>query len=62
MKTILMETYPENYIDFYEGIQSKNGNISPKYNSGDDIHLNDLGHQFLFTRLKNKGIHRLLCR
>jgi len=61
MKTILMETYPENYIDFYEGLQSSNGNILPQYNSGDDIHLNDLGHQLLFTRLKNKGIHRLLC-
>jgi hypothetical protein len=62
MKTILMELYPESYIDFYEGIQSKNGNILPQYNCGDDIHLNDLGHQLLFTRLKKKGIHRLLCK
>ena len=62
MKKILMELYPENYIDFYEGLQSSNGNILPQYNSGDDIHLNDLGHQLLFTRLKKKGIHRLLCR
>jgi len=62
MKTILMELYPENYIDFYEGIQRKNGNILPQYNCGDDIHLNDLVYQLLFTRLKNKGIHRLLCK
>ena len=62
MKTILMELYPESYIDFYEGLQSKNGNILPQYNSGDDIHLNDLGHQLLFTRIKNKGIHCILCK
>ena len=62
MKTILIELYPESYIDFYEGLQSKNGNILPNYNCGDGIHLNNLGHQLLFKRLKNKGIHRLLCK
>ncbi len=62
MKKCLLELYPNNYIDFYDGLHSTNGNILTNYNCGDGIHLNDAGHKLLFTRLKNSAIHRLRCK
>jgi len=61
MRNSIIEMYPDNFIDFYDGIQSKSGNILAAYNCGDNIHLNDAGHRLLFLRLKDKKIHRILC-
>jgi lysophospholipase L1-like esterase len=40
----------ENPIDFWTGLAEADGNIKPKYNSGDNVHLNDAAHKILFER------------
>ncbi|HEY0678051.1 MAG TPA: SGNH/GDSL hydrolase family protein [Chitinophagaceae bacterium] len=44
-------------IDFWTGIADPTTyEILPAYNSGDNIHLNDAGHDILFTRVRDKNI------
>jgi lysophospholipase L1-like esterase len=43
-------------IDFWSTIAMPDYTINPTYNSGDGVHLNDLGHGLLFQRVVNTGI------
>ena len=38
-------------IDFWHISATETGNINPKYNSGDGVHLNDEGHALLFEEI-----------
>ena len=44
--------YPSVYIDFWNDFSSKDLTLLDKYNSGDGIHMNDLGHRLMFERVK----------
>jgi lysophospholipase L1-like esterase len=54
MRDYIIRRYPGNYIDCWEGLSTPDGSIIPKYNSGDGVHLNGLGHQLMFERIKAK--------
>ncbi|MGB8190624.1 MAG: SGNH/GDSL hydrolase family protein [Chitinophagaceae bacterium] len=44
-------------IDFWDGLADPvTYEILPAYNSGDNIHLNDAGHDILFQRVRNKNM------
>lgn len=44
-------------INFWDGIADPSTyEILPAYNNGDNIHLNDAGHQILFERVRDKNI------
>jgi predicted esterase/lysophospholipase L1-like esterase len=41
-------------ISIYDELAAADGTIKPGYNSGDGIHLNDAGHNYLFQTIWNK--------
>ena len=44
-------------VNFWDGLADPTTyEILPAYNSGDNIHLNDAGHQILFERVRDKNI------
>jgi lysophospholipase L1-like esterase len=43
-------------INFWDDIAATDGSIKPEVNSGDGIHVNDLGHRLLFQRVQAKNI------
>lgn len=54
MRDIIIRNYPDAYIDCWDGLSTADGNILPQYDSGDGIHLNGLGHQIMFDRIKER--------
>ncbi|WP_217602817.1 GDSL-type esterase/lipase family protein [Chitinophaga sp. GbtcB8] len=54
MRDYIIRHYPHNYIDCWEGLSAPDGSLLPQYNSGDGVHLNGLGHQLMFERIKAK--------
>jgi len=54
MRDYIIRHYPNNYIDCWEGLSAPDGSLLPQYNSGDGVHLNGLGHQLMFERIKAK--------
>src|SRR6185436_7850087 len=61
LRDTLIMLYPQNYIESYVGFAAVNGDLLPQYDSGDHTHFNNAGHQLLFERVKDKGIHSSLC-
>ena len=43
-------------IDFWNGFNETDGGLKDDYNSGDGIHMNNLGHRTLFERVVDKSI------
>ena len=43
-------------IDFWSTVAKPDGTIDPLYDQGDHIHLNYLGHDILFQRVRDKNI------
>jgi hypothetical protein len=43
-------------VDFWSGLADGTGAIINTYDQGDDIHLNHLGHDILFQRVRDKSI------
>jgi lysophospholipase L1-like esterase/cytoskeletal protein RodZ len=56
MRDIIIRNYPDTYINCWEGLSTPDGNIDPRYNSGDGVHLNGQGHLLMFDRIKEKVI------
>jgi len=54
MRDIIMSSYRNNFIDFWDGLGTADGNIAPQYDSGDGVHLNGLGHRIMFERVAAK--------
>ncbi len=46
----LMARYPGRVLDFWTGLGLPDGNIDPRYDSGDNVHFNDAAHQIFFDR------------
>lgn len=51
LKDSIMAIYQDHAIDFWNGLADMNGWILPEFNSGDGVHLNDLGHALLASRV-----------
>ncbi len=49
--------FGRNTLDFWRDLADWSGNINPKYNSGDGIHLNDEGHRLLFEEVWLNNVH-----
>lgn len=48
--------FGEKAIDFWTTIANFDSRINPLYNSGDGVHLNNAGHQLLFSRVVDEKI------
>jgi hypothetical protein len=57
LRDLTISNYPHNYVNFWTRLAQGENNafINPDYNSGDDIHLNDGGHEILFRRVIGSG-------
>jgi acyl-CoA thioesterase I len=40
------------YVDVYAALTAPGGGLAPTYDFGDGVHLNDAGHQLVFTAVK----------
>ncbi|MGE5680403.1 MAG: GDSL-type esterase/lipase family protein [Bacillota bacterium] len=58
LKDSVLSKYGARSIDFWNGIATSQGLIVDRYNA-DGVHLNDIGHTFLFSRVENKDILQL---
>ncbi len=47
----VLSRYAPRAIDFYDSLGAADGTMIPKFNSGDGIHPNNLGHAMLFRRM-----------
>lgn len=53
--------YGDRSIDFWTGTTEANDSIKRIYSYGDGIHMNDAGHQLLYTRVVARNIPGALC-
>jgi hypothetical protein len=60
-KDSILAIYGNNAIDFWNGFADINGHIDSIYDSGDGVHMNDLGHFVLYDRVMSKQIHSVNC-
>ncbi len=51
---MIQDAFGENVIDIYDELATPDNKIKPIYDSGDRIHLNDAGHQYIFNTVKPK--------
>ncbi|GAA0532682.1 SGNH/GDSL hydrolase family protein [Chitinophaga japonensis] len=54
MRDYIIRTYPNAYIDFWEGFSTPDGRLLPQYDSGDGVHLNGRGHRLMLERVKER--------
>jgi lysophospholipase L1-like esterase len=47
----IQRQYGDHTIDFWTGVAEADGTIKVQFDSGDQVHLNDAGHQLLFDRV-----------
>jgi lysophospholipase L1-like esterase len=57
----VLAIYGSHAIDFWNGFAATNGFIESAYDTGDGVHMNDLGHFNLFTRVMAKNIQEINC-
>lgn len=51
LDTLLAERVAACLVQVYQPLVDAAGNLSPAYNSGDGVHLNDAGHAIIYERL-----------
>ncbi|MEQ8360155.1 MAG: GDSL-type esterase/lipase family protein [Cytophagales bacterium] len=56
MKDSIEAHYGSYSIDFWKHLALINNSLDPYYDSGDGVHLNDIGHNVLFNKVKDKDI------
>ena len=49
---MIRDAFGEDVIDIYDELATSDNKIKPIYDSGDHIHLNDAGHQYIFNAAK----------
>ena len=60
VKAWIISMFPTRYLDFWTTIANPDGSINATYGSGDGIHLNDAGHQILYTRVVASRLYELV--
>ena len=53
----VLATFGDRAINFWKRFADSNGFISPRFDPGDGIHLNDIGHRILFKRVLAAAPH-----
>ena len=61
MRDWILSTYGNNSIDFWTTFANANGTINSLYDQGDGIHLNNVAHKKLFTRVANSPLLNVAC-
>ncbi|HLA64813.1 MAG TPA: glucoamylase family protein, partial [Rhodothermales bacterium] len=56
LRDALYARYPGRMIDFWTGIATADGQLDPRWDSGDHVHLNDAAHGLLFNRVREAGV------
>jgi hypothetical protein len=51
VKDWIISAFPTRYLDFWTTVARSDGSINPSYSAGDGIHLNNAGHQILYSRV-----------
>jgi sugar lactone lactonase YvrE/lysophospholipase L1-like esterase len=59
MTDSILTRYAPRAIDVWNGLANPDGTIPAQYGIGDGIHLNDLGHRFIFDRVVGAGVWEL---
>jgi lysophospholipase L1-like esterase len=54
MRDAVLAQFGEYAVDFWTGISTTDSKIQPKYDAGDGVHVNELGHAVLFESAKSK--------
>jgi len=50
-KDSILSVYKSQAIDVWTGLAAADATILPQYGSGDGVHLNDLGHKFIYDKV-----------
>jgi len=61
LKDWVYQRFGNKAIDFWTDIANENGTINALYNYGDGVHLNNLGHHILFSRVLYEKIWDSIC-
>lgn len=54
-------TYGNKAVDCWTDLAIADGTINPTYGAGDNVHLNNLGHHIIFTRMVAEKIWDSIC-
>ncbi|GAB5520572.1 MAG: hypothetical protein RhofKO_28230 [Rhodothermales bacterium] len=56
VRDTILERFGNRAIDVWSGLAREDNGLALTYDSGDGIHLNDLGHRILFERVRAAGV------
>ncbi len=60
VRTAILNTYGNNAVNVFDELANPDGTIKSMYNSGDGIHLNDAGHNYIYQQMIGSGIANIL--
>lgn len=60
VRTAILNTYGDKAVNIFDELANPNGTIKPQYNSGDGIHVNDAGHNYIYQQIVASGIANIL--
>ncbi|HSN62108.1 MAG TPA: PKD domain-containing protein, partial [Ferruginibacter sp.] len=61
LKDWVNQRFGNKAIDFWTIIANPDGTVNPTYSAGDGVHINNLGHHLVFTRVLNEKIWDSIC-
>lgn len=53
MNALLAPVLTDCFVDVYDALVGPDGGLSPQYDAGDGVHLNDIGHALVFEEVKS---------
>jgi len=60
MKDSIISIYGDLAVNVWDDLAQDDGRLLPQYNSGDGIHLNNLGHRIIFQRVVEENIYEYI--
>ncbi|MDP2236981.1 MAG: GDSL-type esterase/lipase family protein, partial [Bacteroidales bacterium] len=60
VRTAIINTYTTKAVNIFDELAQLDGTIKPIYNSGDGIHLNDAGHNYIYQEIIGSGVANIL--
>ncbi|MBS4059005.1 MAG: T9SS type A sorting domain-containing protein [Bacteroidetes bacterium] len=62
VRTAILDTYTTKAVNIFDELAQPDGTIKPIYNSGDGIHLNDAGHDYIYQEIIGSGVANVLSQ
>lgn len=56
VRTAILNTFGNKAVNIFDELANPDGTIKPMYNSGDGVHLNDAGHNYIYQQIVASGI------